>query len=36
MADKAGAGEKEKPGGKLKLQVAYGNAIIFRAGLWRP
>ena len=30
MADKAGAGEKEKPGGKLKLQVAYGNAIFGR------
>ena len=28
----AGALEKEKPGGKLKLQVAYGNAMILGRG----
>jgi tetratricopeptide (TPR) repeat protein len=36
MAEAAGAGEKEKAGGKLKLQVAYGTAMIAAHGHAAP
>jgi class 3 adenylate cyclase/tetratricopeptide (TPR) repeat protein len=36
MTEAAGAGEKERPGGRLHLQVSYGNAMIAAHGHAAP